>query len=229
MKHRKRHLFFVLILTGLWTLGCAEESANDPTDTQTSSDTYADTENVDIVTPTDIGGEKDSTEFPPLNDTLTEDMEAPSDSVEETTDILTEDTPSPGPDILTPSDVCETAGDCTLSEFDWLVTSPSQCFCPQCPTNAVTVSEHEARLAAWTEHCDNWADAMNCPQADCIHSVELVCVDGACGIANPAPNVCDTNVECDLPPLECGEGLIPVNKNGCWGCAQPYQCWVQDR
>ena len=127
-----------------------------------------------------------------------------------------------------PIDTCVADAGCLLTQFTASVASTDDCFCPGCPSLAVNQPTHNARQAAWVEHCSQWAKDQPCPVADCAPG-SAICDNNQCiATDDPPPAQCDTNVACDGPKPLCKAPLIPVNKDGCWGCGHPESCTCSD-
>ena len=86
-------------------------------------------------------------------------------------------------------EACTSNDECTFTQYDILVTDESECFCPMCPTLPVTVDEHNARHAAWQEHCTAWQEKEPCPVPGCMDPGEAICSEGQC---MAAPSDCFT-------------------------------------
>jgi len=134
------------------------------------------------------------------------------------------DTPPPPPE---PVDTCKDDADCIFTQFKTLITSTDECYCPYaegCPALPVNKATHDARQAAFQEHCSEWYKDAKCTEPDCALP-PIACENSQCVAApDPPPSQCDTNVFCDGPVPDCAAPLIPVNKDGCWGCGHPDTC-----
>jgi hypothetical protein len=138
----------------------------------------------------------------------------------------TVDIPPPPPE---PVDTCKANDDCIFTSYESLVTNTEQCFCPMCDEWPVNKPTHDNRKAAWYEHCEAWALDKPCPTPSCVDPGPIVCENSQCIAApDPPPSQCDTDVVCDGPTPDCKAPLIPVNKNGCWGCGHPDTCTCSD-
>jgi len=154
---------------------------------------------------------------------------APDTAPETTTPDAEPDT---APDVVDPA-TCISDDDCTVTQYDAIAINEDECYlisdaCPVCAQWAVTKAVHEERVAAWDQYCAEWYNQNPCPDPGCSDPGTPVCEDGTCTL-NPAPPVqCDVNVSCDQDPPKCPEPLVPVNKNGCWGCAYADTCTCSD-
>lgn len=136
------------------------------------------------------------------------------------------DIPPPPPE---PADTCKADADCTFTKFESLVTNTDECFCAMCPNWPVNKPTHAARAAAWEQHCNQWSMDKPCPMPSCADPGPIACENSQCVAASdPPPSQCDTNVFCDGPVPDCKAPLIPVNKDGCWGCGHPDTCTCSD-
>ena len=120
---------------------------------------------------------------------------------------------------------CTTDADCTDTEVYAFVDGPDDCYCPKCPTVPVTQSVAGANLASWQEHCTGWVAQNPCPEIDCQDPGPTLCKAETCVFVKDA---CPGQTECNTPPPACPDGLIPVVKEGCWGCGYPQTCSCSD-
>jgi hypothetical protein len=161
--------------------------------------------------------------------------DAPDSVVPDTeTDVKPSDGNGPDtePDVVNTA-VCINDDECTLTQYDAVVTDTEECFqisdaCPVCSNWAVTKTIQAERDAAWDQYCTEWYAENPCPDPGCSSPGTPICVEGACTLNPAQPVECDTNVDCDTDPHQCPQSLIPINKNGCWGCAYQDTCTCSD-
>ena len=117
-------------------------------------------------------------------------------------------------------DACSSNDECTFTQYDILVTDESECFCPICPTLPVTNAEHNARYAAWQEHCGQWADKNPCPVPGCLDPGEAVCSEGQC-VEAPAECIttgCSSEICSDM------EMMSTCDIQPWYGCLELTSC-----
>jgi hypothetical protein len=97
-------------------------------------------------------------------------------------------------EVKDPGPECNEKGECTLTNKDPSVSVQSQddCYCPMCPTWAVTTDKATQLNADWNTHCKAWADKEPCLPPPCPPPQgDAQCVDGFCAMPDdkqpPAP------------------------------------------
>lgn len=83
-----------------------------------------------------------------------------------------------------PAYVCKADSDCTASAYYKPVRSRADCYCPLCPTHAMTVAEAKANRAAWNTYCKGFGP---CPVPACIKPPPVTCLRGKCVFKRTPP------------------------------------------
>ncbi len=135
-------------------------------------------------------------------------------------------TPDEGADVSPPPAGCETDDECVTSPYGTQVESEADCGCTICWDTPVSKAVHEARKAAWEEHCTTWAEENPCPTIACEDPGPAACKAGECVMAWTA---CVQEVpKCNLPQPNCAPPLVPAVKGDCWSCGYLETCTCSD-
>ena len=85
---------------------------------------------------------------------------------------------------------CKEDNECTMTQYDPAtpVKSEEDCYCPMCPTWAVTQGKAAQLQADWGTHCKAWADKEPCLPPPCPPPIgDAQCVDGMCMMPTDGP------------------------------------------
>ena len=124
-------------------------------------------------------------------------------------------------------DTCAADGDCTMCAYPTAPATADDCYCPECPSTAMTDAACTFNAAAWQTVC---ADVpVMCPDVACQEPPPAVCMgDAPGGPKQCVEGVVDpcANVDCPMPECPADQQITPPGAC-CPVCAEPPEPTVE--